>query len=80
MLNSDFFPREILQREPQVLFMQLILRSETKCYAKGSIIADSRDDAKQIMVISSGQVNNVQICRHLRWLSGGICGAVTDSN
>ena len=35
---------------------QLILRSEMSYYSKGSIIADSRDEAKVVMVITSGQV------------------------
>jgi hypothetical protein len=35
---------------------QLILRSSTKYFAKGSIIADSREMAKGLMVITSGQV------------------------
>ena len=35
---------------------QLMLRSETKYFAKGSIIADSHDKAKALMVINSGLV------------------------
>ena len=35
---------------------QLILRSEMRYYAKGSIVADSREEAKGLMVITSGQV------------------------
>jgi hypothetical protein len=36
--------------------MQLILRSEMRYFSKGSIIADSREEAKMLMVITSGQV------------------------
>jgi hypothetical protein len=39
-----------------VFLLQLILRSETRYFSKGSIIADSREDAKCLMVITSGQV------------------------
>ena len=37
-------------------FGQLIIRSETRYYAKGSIIADCREEAKGLMIITSGQV------------------------
>jgi hypothetical protein len=40
--------------------MQLLLRSETRYYSQGSIIADSREDAKGLIVITSGQVGAVQ--------------------
>ena len=36
--------------------LQLMLRSKTLCFSKGSIIADSQEDAKGLMVITSGQV------------------------
>jgi len=35
---------------------KLTLRSETQCFSKGSIIADSNEEAKGLMVITSGQV------------------------
>jgi hypothetical protein len=35
---------------------QLLLRSETRCYSQGTIIADSREEARGLMVITSGQV------------------------
>jgi signal-transduction protein with cAMP-binding, CBS, and nucleotidyltransferase domain len=35
---------------------QLVLRSETKYFSQGSIIADSREEATGLMVITSGQV------------------------
>jgi hypothetical protein len=35
---------------------QLVLRSETRYFSKGSIIADSREEAKGLIVITSGQV------------------------
>jgi hypothetical protein len=44
--------------------LQLILRSETRYFSKGSIIADSREDAKCLMVITSGQAN--QLCTNIR--------------
>jgi hypothetical protein len=36
---------------------QLILKSKTKYFAQGSIIADSHEAAKGLMVITSGYVN-----------------------
>jgi hypothetical protein len=36
--------------------MQLTLKSETRYYTKGSIIGDYRDEAKGLMVITSGKV------------------------
>ena len=39
-----------------VVVGQLILRSETRYFSKGSIIADSREEAKGLIVITSGQV------------------------
>ena len=38
--------------------MQLILRSETRYFSKGSIIADYREDSKGLMVITSGKVRH----------------------
>jgi hypothetical protein len=35
---------------------QLILRSETRYFSKGSIIADYREDSKGLMVITAGKV------------------------
>jgi hypothetical protein len=35
---------------------QLVLQSETKYFSQGSIIADSREAATGLMVITSGQV------------------------
>ena len=40
----------------QPFLLQLLLRSETKYFSKGSIIADSHDKAKALMVINSGMV------------------------
>ena len=37
-------------------WIQLILRGQTKYFAKGSIIADSREEAQGLMVITSGFV------------------------
>ena len=39
-----------------LIWVQLTLRSETKCFSKGSIIADSGEDARGLMVITSGKV------------------------
>ncbi len=36
--------------------MQLLLRSKTRYYSRGSIIADSKEKAKGLIVITSGQV------------------------
>ncbi len=36
--------------------MQLLLKCETRHFAQGSIIADSREEAKGLIVITSGQV------------------------
>ena len=35
---------------------KLLLKSETRYYSQGTIIADSRDEAKGLIVITSGQV------------------------
>jgi hypothetical protein len=35
---------------------QLLLRSKTRYYSRGSIIADSREDASGLLVITAGQV------------------------
>jgi hypothetical protein len=40
-------------------YLQLILRSTMRYYAKGSIIADCRDEAKALMVITAGQVGGL---------------------
>ncbi len=37
--------------------VQLLLRSKTHYYCRGSIIADSKEDAGALMVISAGQVH-----------------------
>jgi hypothetical protein len=36
--------------------VQLLLRSKTRYYSRGSIIADSREQARGLIVITSGQV------------------------
>ncbi len=35
---------------------QLLLKCETRYYSQGTIIADSREEAKGLIVITSGQV------------------------
>jgi hypothetical protein len=47
---------EVTHRIP----VQLLLRSETRYYSQGSIIADSREDARGLLVITSGQVLVIQ--------------------
>ena len=37
-------------------FLQLILKSTTKYFAAGSIIADSKEPANALMVVTSGQI------------------------
>jgi CRP-like cAMP-binding protein len=44
------------ERERERESCQLILKSKTRYFSKGSIIADSGEDAKVLMVITSGQV------------------------
>jgi hypothetical protein len=39
------------------LCCKLVLRSTTKYFSKGSIVGDSREQAKGLMVITSGLVN-----------------------
>jgi hypothetical protein len=42
--------------EKGMLEPQLLLRSKTRYYSRGSIIADSREDASGLLVITAGQV------------------------
>ncbi len=37
--------------------MQLMMKSQTKYFSKGTIIADSREKAQGLMVVTSGSVN-----------------------
>lgn len=48
---------------------QLILKCQTRYFSKGSIIADSSDEAKVLMVITSGQVlvHYHAIWNHVKW-------------
>jgi hypothetical protein len=39
-----------------IVGVQLLLRSKTRYYSRGSIIADSREQARGLIVITSGQV------------------------
>jgi hypothetical protein len=46
-----------MTRESLLLFsVQLIMKSSTRYFAKGSIIADSHEAAKGLMVVTSGQI------------------------
>ncbi len=40
---------------------QLLLRSKTRYYSRGSIIADSRENASALIVITAGQVSTNSI-------------------
>jgi signal-transduction protein with cAMP-binding, CBS, and nucleotidyltransferase domain len=53
-MQSTLFEPEV--RTHIVYCIQLLMRSETKYYSKGTIIADSREAAKGLIVITSGQV------------------------
>ena len=56
--HSKFFGTILLLHSRKMSFWtQLILRSELSYYSKGSIIADSREEAKSVMVVTSGQVS-----------------------
>jgi hypothetical protein len=37
--------------------LQLLLKSKTRYFSRGSIIADSREEAKGLVVITAGQVD-----------------------
>ena len=52
-----FSPRAL--RAPRA--SQLILHSNMRYYSKGSIIADSREEAKALMVITSGQAREAAL-------------------
>ena len=47
---------DLLSKMCVVLQEQLMLRSKTKHFSKGSIIADSHEEAKGLIVITAGQV------------------------
>jgi hypothetical protein len=46
----------VIEYEPHHALLQLLLKSETRYYSQGTIIADSREEAKGLIVITSGQV------------------------
>lgn len=56
---------------------QLTLKSVTKCFAKGSIIADSSEVAKGLMVITAGQVLLLARRSHLRRVYGRFASRCT---
>jgi hypothetical protein len=41
---------------PYISWMQLLLKSKTRYYSRGSIIADSREESNGLFVITAGQV------------------------
>jgi hypothetical protein len=43
-------------RDDSLLLSQLIMKSSTRYFAKGSIVADSHEAAKGLMVVTSGQI------------------------
>ena len=49
---------------------QLIMRSETRYFARGSVIADRHEQAKGLMVVTSGQVKSLYTQHVLRCKSG----------
>ncbi len=46
-----------------VLLVQLLLRGQTRYFAAGTIIADRREKANGMYVITSGQVLNARVFR-----------------
>ncbi len=56
--NARVAPSLTLPAQCHAFPRQLILRSEMRYFSKGSIIADSREDAKMLMVIPSRQVDS----------------------
>ena len=57
VLNMSVRCSVSMSRSTFFLIWQLILRSESRYFCKGSIIADSREEATGLMVITSGQVD-----------------------
>ena len=47
---------------------QLLLKCETRHFAQGSLIADSREEAKGLIVITSGQVWNIPIQQRINYV------------
>ena len=47
------------------MYSQLLLKSETRYYSQGTIIADSREEAQGLYVITSGQVSVGQSRGHI---------------
>jgi hypothetical protein len=60
LLSSSDAAKSIVSLEENgnysTVFLQLLLKSETRYYSQGTIIADSREEAKGLIVITSGQV------------------------
>jgi hypothetical protein len=68
-VSTHFLSASILQLNFTQLMLgywQLLLKSETRCYSQGSIIADSREEARGLMVITSGQVKICHLISFLR--------------
>ncbi len=51
------------------LVFQLLLRSKTRYFSRGSIIADSKEDAKGLIVITAGQVKLIYIIKKILAIS-----------
>ena len=49
-----------LNHDVIVCFLQLILKSQLRYFCKGAIVADSREEATGLMVITAGQVLQMQ--------------------
>jgi hypothetical protein len=58
LLKSSDSSEQVFTHQFHVSFgWQLLLKSKTRYYSRGSIIADSRENANALIVISAGQVN-----------------------
>jgi hypothetical protein len=56
LASVSCFPETILTRMQHFGLLQLLLKSKTRYFSRGTIIADSREDAKGLVVITAGQV------------------------
>jgi hypothetical protein len=56
--KSNSVSSHLMMTDSDPWYIQLLLRSETRYYSQGTIIADSREEAKGLIVITSGQVRD----------------------
>ncbi len=59
--KSNSVSSHLMMTDSAPWYIQLLLRSETRYYSQGTIIADSREEAKGLIVITSGQVRDYWI-------------------